>query len=288
MNEGDVPGVAARTVCPDAELLAAYVDGWATVEDRRVIEAHLAGCADCRELVGAAVEMVRGEAEMPSRRPRRTAWFVAGAGLIAAAAAIVVVVRTPRSDANLYVPEMADLVAAVGGSRLVEPRLTGGFAYGPPPPVTRGAGGEPPLSVLSAAALIERRARGGSPEAQAALGVSEVLLGRSTAAQSLERACAARPADGRCHSDLAAAYLVDGRTRTDRSALSRALNAAQQATQLDSHLAEAWFNRALAFESLDRFAEARGAWDDYLRVDSTSPWAAEARRHRDRLGSSTR
>jgi hypothetical protein len=43
---------------------------------------------------------------------------------------------------------------------------------------------------------------------------------------------------------------------------------------------EALWNRAIATEMLYAKAEALRAWDDYLKVDSNSPWAKEAMEHK--------
>jgi hypothetical protein len=41
---------------------------------------------------------------------------------------------------------------------------------------------------------------------------------------------------------------------------------------------EAAWNRAVAIEALNGRARAMPAWHDYLAIDATSPWAAEARK----------
>lgn len=69
---------------PPAGGLAAYVDGVATDEERRRIEAHLSGCPSCREDLVVVREAVRSK---PSRLP-----WVAGA---AAAAVIALLFLTP-------------------------------------------------------------------------------------------------------------------------------------------------------------------------------------------------
>jgi CHAT domain-containing protein len=59
-----------------------------------------------------------------------------------------------------------------------------------------------------------------------------------------------------------------------------ALAAAERATRLAPQLAEAWFNRAIALESVYLPEAAQSAWVDFLRLDSASEWAAEARDRR--------
>ena len=43
--------------CPDVEMLAAYVDGNLTSEERTVVEAHLTECRDYRRIVTVAVKI---------------------------------------------------------------------------------------------------------------------------------------------------------------------------------------------------------------------------------------
>jgi tetratricopeptide (TPR) repeat protein len=50
------------------------------------------------------------------------------------------------------------------------------------------------------------------------------------------------------------------------------------AIALDRNLLDALFNRALLYQQMSRFADARDAWEEYLRKDATSPWADEARK----------
>jgi hypothetical protein len=141
------------------------------VSERAAVEAHVATCADCYEIMS---EVLHVQEEMsaerpgmdvtpdvsstpaawnPAREPRRDApvprpggetrvvrgvfgrrkavWSVVG-GVLATAAALVLVVRLqPTWWTGGVDPKLADLVEAVGEERTVEARLTGGFKYGP-------------------------------------------------------------------------------------------------------------------------------------------------------------
>lgn len=95
--------------------------------------------------------------------------------------------------------------------------------------------------------------------------------------QSLQAAArlADRPAPALA--DLSAAYLVRaGRTQSPRDLLE-AMEAAERALEAEPALPAARFNLALAAELLGLQDEAGRAWRAYLRVDSTSAWAREAR-----------
>ena len=82
------------------ELLASYVDGTATAAERAEVDAHLEGCARCRDEVRLARSAYRALVELPEvepitvaagvihMRPRRRTWLATGAGLAAAAAIV--------------------------------------------------------------------------------------------------------------------------------------------------------------------------------------------------------
>ena len=65
--------------CPDAEVLAAYVERTLSEGERRTCETHLADCPFCQEQVAQLVRLNEGdeieEAARPIRAKPRTAWF---------------------------------------------------------------------------------------------------------------------------------------------------------------------------------------------------------------------
>ena len=109
---------------------------------------------------------------------------------------------------------MAELAQAVGATRLVEPRLTGGFDYGRL--LVLRSGEEPkgldeqPPAVIGAVSRIRENAESDtSPETLGALGITYLVSGDVGAAvKALESATAQAPENARLLSDLAAAYLV--------------------------------------------------------------------------------
>jgi tetratricopeptide (TPR) repeat protein len=217
---------------------------------------------------------------------------VAGAAAgLAAAAALVLVVRLAGPDLLDRVfgprsvrPELQELIAAVANepTRPIEGRLSAGFTYAPAPSPTRGPGDrEVSAAVRIAAAKIEELARAdAAPERLAALGVAYLAVGDlELGIMSLEDAAAARPSDPSILNDLAAAYLSRARRGGRAEDLSQAASAADRAIRAAPLMLEPRFNRALAFDLLGPPSAAAAAWDDYLGVDSRSPWAEEARRH---------
>lgn len=161
------------------------------------------------------------------------------------------------------------IAGAVGAHRLyvrapaprsVEGRLVG-LPYG-----TRPVQGTAKPQLLSL--RLEATRRGGE---------TEVVTSAERAVDELQRCTRAEPANDRCWSDLAAAYIEAGRRPDDVRAAARALAAADRALQIAPGRVEALFNRALALETLSLNRPAVVAWRRYLTADGDSRWAAEAR-----------
>jgi CHAT domain-containing protein/tetratricopeptide (TPR) repeat protein len=208
---------------------------------------------------------------------RRLAWAIGAIAALVALTAISVLVLRSRANG------LAELADAVGDHRPVEPRLSGGFRYAPASRTrsAESATASPSADVRIAVGRLEKRASvRSSPDAMGALGVAYLVSGDAArAVPALEEAIdLARPAAGSL-SDLAAAYLVRASAPHQAQDLVRALTFAERAVLADPRKAEAWFNRALALEALSLNAGAHNAWQAYLRVDSTSGWADEARDH---------
>jgi CHAT domain-containing protein len=252
------------------------------------MDEHVAGCPDCYEIFAETVRF--GLAEPPVALRRRPAFHFA-TGLAAAAVLVLAVglwfsrARLPRTSA----PLVAELAEAMGGRRFVEPRLTGGFRHGRLTTMRSGEAPQgldaQPANVLAAVARIRERAEGEtSPEALGALAVTYLVSGDAAAAvKALESASAQKPDDARLLSDLAAAYLVRAKQADEPADIPKALEAAERAIVLPDAPPEAYFNRALALESLHLTDAARKAWGDYLERDPSSAWADEARQHLDAL-----
>ena len=174
------------------------------------------------------------------------------------------------------------LVDSVGEQRSVLGRLTGGFPHAPL--YVLSAGGQDGRAAgtdhvqLTAGRIRESFGERETPSRLHALGVSQLLAGRyDDAAQSLLAASREQPANAQYLSDVAAVQIERARLGLRPDDLPRALAAADRAPRLDPSLKEAWFNRALAASALSLTAEAKSAWTEYLKRDSSSPWANEAR-----------
>lgn len=280
-----------RPGCPGPELIAAYADGRRLWGRRRRLDAHFADCDRCFTLLAEVQEFQASDAEsqeaedaslrlVGARRPPPR-WLWAGGGLATAAAILAIVAVTVRSREP---PTLTPLIAAVGTYRATEARLVG-FPHGPVPDVLRSTdsreAGRPPLAVEAViTGMQERASTATTPEAIHALGISRMIAGDLDGAlQQLQQASRLQPDNPRFLSDLAAASLTRGVRQNRQDDLRQALDRATQAIARDGQLPDALFNRALALSALGDRDAARTAWNDYLAVDATSDWAAEARQH---------
>jgi len=169
-RQPDESGFEAGAGCPDADMLAAFVEGGLTATERLALEAHLAGCGRCQEALSVVSEELPEQSVAESAAPEsrwftwvtqpRLRWFVP----IGAAATVAVVFFATRP---LIAPEGGDVV-------LSEPVQ---MAQAPAPPAeVRGAGAG--ASREQSAAVPEKSGFAGSPERQEA--------GRRQANQSAE------------------------------------------------------------------------------------------------------
>lgn len=277
-----------RKDCLEPEEVAAFAEGRLDAGRRAAVVAHLDGCEDCMTEVALAIGAHQRENVAParSRRVRIAAALAAGVA-IAVLGASVLWQRAQGAD-------VARLVKlAPRSARIVEPRLTGGFAWA----AYRGSGraaAEPVdaerLKLNGAAGeVIELAVRDPRAEAQHAAGIALVLVEQPVAAvERLERVTEAS-SDAKAWSDLAAARYVAAVDLQRPSLYAGALAAADRALQREPGLAEALFNRALILERMGLADGARRAWTRYLEVDPSSPWAAEVRaRLAERPASSSR
>ncbi|HEX2209940.1 MAG TPA: CHAT domain-containing protein [Longimicrobium sp.] len=83
--------------------------------------------------------------------------------------------------------------------------------------------------------------------------------------------------------DLSGAHLVRAQRTQNPRDLLEGLNYVLEAVATEPHNPAARFNTALLLQTLGLDEQAEIAWTDYLRIDSTSTWADEARERRSSL-----
>ncbi|HEY0140773.1 MAG TPA: CHAT domain-containing protein [Thermoanaerobaculia bacterium] len=293
---------------PSDETLAAFVDNRLDGPSRKVMIDHIATCDDCRASWEAVCEFTAISEEKPNNVRQgnfnRGRW----SALIAVAAAIAMgFLLWPFAQTYRNRDELIQASA----SRQDRPswaRLSGKHPYRREPVVMRSGerrnehdsdlmGVYGPLSEIHRAATQHR-----SVENLRQLAAVQLLAERWDAAvRSADDAVlldtgttdvltAIRISNNaRLLNDLAAVHYARATRRNSAETdYGVAFEAAERAWKL-SATSEALWNYALTLEGIGQTTEARKAWHEYLRRDSSSEWANEARRHLGRLdGAETR
>jgi putative zinc finger protein len=134
------------TDCPPLEEVAAFAEGRLRGADRERLIAHLAGCADCREVLAETIETAEELAAedrpgviapMPATRPARSPWLVRGAAA-AATVAIVGAVVVSQVNATRSPPSPDEWLAEMPAATNLAPHVWGGVRM-------RGAGVPGPM-----------------------------------------------------------------------------------------------------------------------------------------------
>jgi hypothetical protein len=284
-----------HTGFPSDETLAAFIDGRLDAETRANVIAHMTTCSECYSVFLSATDSPSPAAPRDAWRPGR-AWIAVAAATAAAGIACAFLV-TPIRDRVLHREDgMAALAKAAPAQRIIDGRISG-FPYQPPAPVMRGSKSDPlqnpaNASLLTAAAGVQRAvAERRTASNLHASGVANLLLGRDDAAidtlhaalleETGQRgviAAISESEDVPLLDDLSAA--LSNRATAKHRAIPDAVEAvrcAERAWRIGRTPEAAW-NRAVAIEALNGRAHAMTAWHDYVAIDATSPWAAEARK----------
>lgn len=181
---------------------------------------------------------------------------------------------------------LAALQEAQRERRPFEARVSG-FAYAPWYVTRDGSApaGDPAALERAGRLLLNAADERPGPAADRALG--KLYLARrdyDRAASAFESALRADERDARMHNDLGVALYQKGRSAAavdggaaDIEALARSVREFDRALELDGSLAEARFNRALAYQHMGLRRQAAEGWRDYLQHDAGSRWAEEAR-----------
>ena len=276
-----------HAVCPDPDTLAAFAEGKLKRHEMPLILAHLADCMRCTAAVEAVNEDLFGEKQQPVATIGRHWWLLA-------AAIVVAILAVPLTRQLLTRQSSVSRLVALApkSARVVEPRLSGGFAWAAYAGADRAAGEKTDTRQMqlggAAGELAEQADRDRGVDAQHAAGVAMVLVEKPADAIPRLEAAAANSRDAQIWSDLAAARYATASQLGRASLYPTALAAADTALRSDPRLPEALFNRALILERLGLMEEAKQAWQRYLEVDPSSQWATEARARLADLPVSTR
>lgn len=213
----------------------------------------------------------------PISRSQRRALLAWAAG-VAALLLICLVAAVREQSTPAGIDALVEAAAALK-TRPIDGRLSGGFPH-------RKALAATDLTFTAAVARILTKTENDAH----ASGVGYLLIGHQTdAIRALTSALCQAGQDCKdinslvatsdrsaLLNDFAAALLARHAAQPERTAdLRVALNAAERSWQLSRSPESAW-NRALALDKIRLEETSEAAWREYLRVDSTSGWAAEA------------
>lgn len=263
MTELDAP-----SPCPEAAVLAAFVEARLDDETRAMVARHVADCSECAVVVGETSQLLAANEADPgtdaSAISARRFPILTAAAVAAVFVPALLWVLTHDSLGNVR------KIAAASATRTMEGRLTGfeHRRFSAP----RGNESPSPEATLEA----ERLARGNDLHAR---GVAELVAGNAAGAVvSLRAAAVASPRNAKVWSDLAAAQIALSARTDERVYLQHALSSAERSVSLSPSLVAAHFNRAVAAEHLGRRQEAVHSYRRALELEpSSSPWAAEIR-----------
>jgi len=265
-----------QSSCPDAETLAAFAEGRLDAGTRREVIAHVESCDDCVSMLEILSDTI---ATRPATSARSRVWLIAAAAAVVAAIAAITagVFRDRRATPMARLIELAPRDA-----RPVEARLSGGFPWaayrGPMRAEDASADPKQMQLVGMAGELVAKANRDRDAASQHAAGMALLVIDQPLAAvDRLRSAAQSSPNDAAAWSDLAAAQYAAALRLARPSLLPEGLASADRALKIDPRHAEGRFNRALLLERLGLTREARVAWQRYLEVDPSSPWAVEAR-----------
>jgi tetratricopeptide (TPR) repeat protein len=273
-----------KETCIDFETLAAFAEGRLKRAEIAPLLAHLETCEVCNRALETAMD-VHGT-EQPGAVAKRPPWWLAVAAIVVLGVLAVPLLRR-RGGNDDGIGRLVTLASQ--HARLVEPRLSGGFAWaqyrGPVRANDDGRSTERLKIDGAAGEIIERADREHGPAAEHAAGMALVLIDQPLQGVArLEKLVADDPGDATAWNDLAAARYAAAAHLGRPSLYPEALAAADKAVGLAPRMTEALFNRALILEKLGLREQAAAAWQRYLEADPSSPWATEARARLARLG----
>ena len=256
------------------ELTDQYVTGEVQGAEREQMERHFFASPARREKLRIAAALK--ERQLANRKR----WLPSPELRIAASILIVVGLASGvfwglRGDDSELNKGLAALQTAYADERPIEPRISA-LPYSGFQQTTRGSNEDDltkdhlRLAQLHLEQAVKEKP---GPEAHHALGKVYLAQGSLDAAiREFEQALSGSKNQAQVYNDLGVALLEKGDFHRSIENLNKAL-------QLDSNSPEALFNRALCYEKQSRNDEAKADWNEYLKRDSTSPWADEARRH---------
>jgi CHAT domain-containing protein len=284
-----------RLVAEEDMLIDSYIDETLPVRERSAFEDHFLIPQDRRDKLRFARSL---EKHLSQTRPRtvtegrsifaflqafktRLAFGLAVV-LVVGAAAILVWISTSGSDDR---EALLALNRAYASGRPFEARISG-FDYAPYDR-SRGAGSNATVDLgqRDTAELILRRDLDRAPSTDTLHSLGRLYLSKgdlSKAEEFLSKGRGQAPNDPDIANDLGILYLqkyLSDSGNAEPTALAKALENFQTAIDLDPKDLPANYNRAVSLHLMALPNQEREAWQHYLDLDPSSPWADEARKN---------
>jgi len=255
------------------ELTDQYVTGEVQGTEREQLERYfLASPARREKLRIAAALKERQQAETARRWPHSRELRIAASILIVFGLAFGIWWAMKSGESELD-KGLRALQTAYGEQRPIEARVSA-LPYSPFSS-TRGSNADRTTDELRRAELHLLQAVKDKPTPEAHHALGKVYLAQDKADQAiseLNQSLSGNQNQAQVYNDIGVAWMA-------KKDFGRSLESFNKALQLDGNLQEALFNRALCYEKQSRFEEAKADWNAYLKRDSNSKWADEARRH---------
>lgn len=264
------------------QMIDQYVTGMFQGEEIKRVEDFFLKSEQRREKLTLALALKRVEAERRKRNHFKLYLPIAAAVVVALSLGIFLW-RSLR-DRSGTSEALVALNAAYQKQRPTETRISG-LSYAPFVP-TRGVETVVDKTELQRAELTLLNTRDkSSPAVHHALG--QVYLAKRQFDDAIKEFDAALKLDSRnalLYSDLGAAWLEKGKESRPRSepgknleSFARSLENLNRALELQPDLLAALFNRAIVYQYLFLNDDAEADWQEYLKRDSSSGWAEDAR-----------
>lgn len=291
----------------EEELIQDYVDGHLTVSEVESFETNFLKSVERQEKVKFAkalrtVILEKKEADEKAKQAVKknnaeAFWqklFAYPIPAIAGGLAVIAMVsllvwglyfRSSQND-----PVIASLNKAYNKERPFESRITD-LEYAQPRKVTRGnEAGSFDKNEAELARMLAQKAVSDNPNAENLHSLGRVFLAErkfDDAITQFNEAVKLSPNNAKLQVDLGTAWLEKGKAATEKKldSYSKAIEEFDKAISLDNTLAVAYFNKALCLQLMNVPNQAKEAWREYLKLDSTSKWAEEARQNLQNLES---
>jgi len=255
--------------CPDAAILASFVEGRLDTVARERVARHVADCTQCVSIVAGTTLFLREE-----RRRSRLSAFSRWRGIAAGIAVIISAVILWQTLGREHSLRRLRNLAAMSPARVVEGRLDG-FGHAP---FSERRSEERSRATLALRAEAERLTASEKPDAETlhARGVALLLTGdQDGAVRALTAATRLDSGDAAVWNDLSAAWIAAA-SRGAHGGFHKALSAANRAVALAPELASPQFNRGVALEHLGRRDDAARAYRAAAAAEDEPGWREEA------------